>query len=187
MPPLTHFIQRSQRGDSNAEHDLYQHAYLRLHAIAQQARQRVKTRFGSDNPVSNDCSQHTTTLVHDAYLKLRSHTSVSNQREYFRLAAKVMRQLLIDNARQWQAVKRQADITVHDEICSGIAYQHIDACFAHFEKRYPRQSEIAQLRYLAGLSIAEISELLCLSESTIEKDIRFARCWLVKHIHNSDN
>ncbi|MDN3697588.1 sigma-70 family RNA polymerase sigma factor [Vibrio clamense] len=178
---LTQIIQQWQSGNKQAESELYQFAYLQLRNIAQQERDRSAVKHGIDNEVLADSVNSTTALIHDAYLKM-SHSDlsdVSNKREFFLMAAKVMRQILIDNARSLQAKKRQQLTSIpnlHDDKFEQLII--VDKALDRFSVQYPRQSNALKLKYLMGMRNQEISQLLECSDSLIEKDLKFSRCWL---------
>lgn len=95
------------------------------------------------------------------------------------MAAKVMRQILIDNARHLQAQKRQQMTMISDQ--DGDKFEQfmmMDKAIDNFSIHYPRQSQALKLKYLMGMRNREISELLECSASLIEKDLKFSRCWL---------
>ncbi|MDW2211054.1 ECF-type sigma factor, partial [Vibrio sp. 2025] len=102
---LTQIIQQWQSGDKRAESELYQFAYLQLRKIAQHERERNAEKYGTDNKVLADSVNSTTALIHDAYLKMSNcdMSEIETKRDFFLMAAKVMRQILIDNARSHQA------------------------------------------------------------------------------------
>ncbi|MDW3059543.1 ECF-type sigma factor, partial [Vibrio sp. 1978] len=114
---LTHIIQQWQSGNKQAESELYQFAYLQLRKIAQQERERNAEKYGTDNMVLADSVNSTTALIHDAYLKMSNcdMSEIATKRDFFLMAAKVMRQILIDNARSHQAQKRQHITLMKDE------------------------------------------------------------------------
>ncbi|UXI01345.1 ECF-type sigma factor [Photobacterium sp. TY1-4] len=178
---ITQIIHQWQSGNKQAESQLYQFAYLQLRKIAQQERARSAEKHGTANQVLADSVNSTTALIHDAYLKLSSSdpSQIANKREFFLLAAKVMRQILIDNARAQQAQKRQ-QLTSLPSSNEDRFEQFIimDKALENFSAHYPRQSDALKLKYLMGLKNQEISELLECSASLIEKDLKFSRCWL---------
>ncbi|GAL04566.1 DNA-directed RNA polymerase specialized sigma subunit [Photobacterium aphoticum] len=100
------------------------------------------------------------------------------------MAAKVMRQILIDNARTLQAQKRQQLTTIAGTPDTNERENRfeqlitIDKALDSFSVRYPRQSNALKLKYLMGMQNQEISELLECSASLIEKDLKFSRSWL---------
>lgn len=178
---LTQIINEWQVGNKNAETELYKFAYLQLRHIALEERVRSAQKYGDDNQVLNDSMNSTTALIHDAYLKISSSNlqSISNKRDFFLMAAKVMRQILIDNARHLQAQKRQQLTLVssdHDDRFEQFII--MDKAIDSFSLRYPRQSQALKLKYLMGMRNQEISQLLECSDSLIEKDLKFSRTWL---------
>ncbi|WP_194439655.1 ECF-type sigma factor [Vibrio fluminensis] len=181
--PLTTIIHQWQSGDKHAENKLYQFAYLQLRTIAQQERARSAQKYGHDNKVLMDSVNSTTALIHDAYLKL-SHSemlNIGNHRDFYLMAARIMRQILIDNARTQLAQKRQHGQELHLDEKPQRGFEEIlvvDEVLDSFSERYPRQSNAVKLKYLMGLKNDEISELLECSSSLIEKDLKFSRSWL---------
>lgn len=184
--PLTQIIQQWQTGDKQAESQLYQFAYLQLRKIAQQERARNAEKYGIDNHVLADSISSTTALIHDAYIKMSNSelADIENKRTFFLMAAKVMRQILIDNARTLQAQKRQQLTTIAGTPDTNERENRfeqlitIDKALDSFSVRYPRQSNALKLKYLMGMQNQEISELLECSASLIEKDLKFSRSWL---------
>ncbi|ANS83933.1 ECF-type sigma factor [Vibrio scophthalmi] len=180
---ITTIIHQWQSGNKQAENTLYQFAYLQLRKIAQQERERCARKYGQENKVLLDSVNSTTALIHDAYLKLAKSglDDIANQREFYLMAAKVMRQLLIDNARSQLAQKRQNLDCVDKEQPPSQNFEDIlvvDQALDSFSLRYPRQSNAIKLKYLMGLKNDEISELLECSSSLIEKDLKFSKSWL---------
>lgn len=178
---LTEIIQLWQAGDKQAENKLYQFAYLQLRKIAQQERARSAEKYGDENQVLADSVNSTTALIHEAYLKMSTAdlSDVQSQREFYLMAAKIMRQILIDNSRAHQAQKRQQQAEEQD--CQQHKFEQLfilDRALDSFSVRYPRQSNALKLKYLMGLKNQEISQLLECSNSLIEKDLKFSRSWL---------
>ncbi|KOO10541.1 RNA polymerase subunit sigma, partial [Vibrio xuii] len=97
---------------------------------------------------------------------------VNSQKEFYLMASKVMRQILIDNARAHQAQKRQQRET--NDPSGEQSFEQLlilDKALDSFSVRYPRQSNALKLKYLMGLKNQEISQLLECSSSLIEKDL----------------
>ncbi|MGR5413811.1 ECF-type sigma factor [Vibrio astriarenae] len=180
----TCLIQSYLAGNKAAEGKLYRLAYSRLRDIARHTRSQCGLKHGEENKVLCDSVNATTALVHDAYLKLNQlpPNSVSNQREFYLLAAKAMRQILIDNARAQSAQKRQPMTSLlpfsETEEKDIIGVVSFEKSLDRFSSRYPRQSDAFKLKYYIGLTIDEISKLLECSTSLVEKDLRFSRAWL---------
>ena len=127
-----------------------------------------------------------TALVHEAYLRLVDQTQVQcrNRAQFFAIAANLMRQILVDYARQHFAAKRGGGNKVAlDEAAAVIQRQGVDilALDEALEKLAlldPRQSQVVELRFFAGLTEDEIADLLDVSPITIKRDWRMARAVL---------
>lgn len=179
--PFTQVLNNWKQGDKPAESELYHLAYTQLRRLAEQEQQRNARKYGDSNPILNDSIHSTTALVHEAYLRL-SQTDlddVHQRRDFYLKAAKIMRQILIDHARHKQAQKRQP-VTLLPETEQSASFEQLvimDKTLDTFSARYPRQSDALKLKYLIGMKVDEISELLECSRSLIEKDLKFALCW----------
>lgn len=128
-----------------------------------------------------------TALVHEAYLRLTGHQQVDwkSRTHFFAVAARLMRRILVDYARQRDAAKRgggavllQLDekLTLADdqfELITGI-----DAALERLERLNRRQAKVVELRFFSGLSEEEIAEVLGVSSRTIKRDWTVARAWL---------
>jgi len=126
-----------------------------------------------------------TALVHEAYLRLvdQSHPSWQNRSHFYGIAARLMRQILVDHARRRQAGKR-AGIKV--PLDRAVSFQRdrsrdlvaLDAGLTALEKMDQRKCKAVELRYFGGLSMDEIARALGVSENTVRRDLRFAEVWL---------
>lgn len=181
---LTRTIQYWQSGDKVAENHVYQFAYLQLHNIAQKERKRNVKKYGPDNDMFADSVNNTTSLIHDAYIKLSNSklTDIKTKRDFFLMITRVMRQILIDNARSLQAKKRQPLAPINGDIDKFEQLITMDKALDNFAIRYPRQSNVLKLKYLMGMKNTEICQLLECSSSLVEKDLKFSRCWLHSYI-----
>lgn len=131
----------------------------------------------------------TTALVHEAFLKLRDRaggTPIENRLHFRRLAAVVMRQLILDYARKKVAGKRGGG--VQDEALDEnlVAPDEPDALFVlqveqaicNLEEANPRMAEMVSASYFAGYTNEEIAEIMKLSSRTVGRELRRARAWL---------
>lgn len=173
---ITQVLHRWSQGDQMAGDELMKQVYAQLRRIAQ-AR------------LSNERPNHTlqpTALVHEAYLKIVQGETVSwNDRVHFiAVAARAMRQIIIDSGRRRRAAKRQMPDppTVHLQ-ASGDDHQTVDLlaldqALERLESLDPGQAQIVELKYFGGLTIEEIAGVMQLSEATINRNWRAARSWL---------
>jgi len=136
-----------------------------------------------------------TALVHELYLSLPDVQSVDwqSRAHFLNVAAKMMRNILVDHARKRNALKRgggiaplDADVEVPDPAIS-LDVILIDQALEKFAASYPRQSRVVELRFFGGLTTEETTEVLretgieC-SSRTVERDWTFARAWLKNEI-----
>ncbi len=137
---------------------------------------------------NSNSTLHTTDLVHETYLKLIRPDSVdlSDRLHFFRLAARAMRQILVDHARARQAAKRGGallrDATLDEDSSSdGINPEdliHLDNALSQLQQTEPKLGELVELRYFAGLSVEQVAELQLVTPRTVLRDWRRARIFL---------
>lgn len=133
-----------------------------------------------------------TALVNEAYVRLAEQNVVSFEDEGHlrRLAARVMRQVLVDYARARHAEKRGGGRTAIqlDEAMEvarpvgGVDLLHLDDALDELAKLDERQSRVVELRFFGGLSIPETAEALGVSRATVENDWRIAKLWLRREL-----
>jgi len=137
-------------------------------------------------------SLNTTGLVHDAYLKLIDvrQARFRDRAHFLSMASRVMRRLLVDQARARRAAKRGGEaerLELDEELCvsdsqaDGLAA--LDEALQRLESVDSRQGQIIEHRYFGGLSIEEIAEALDVSLSTVKRDLRFAHAWLATELN----
>ena len=121
----------------------------------------------------------TTALVHEALIKLiRENFSYKNRKHFYVLVAKRMRQVLIDYAREAKKVDF-ADVDVEDlPSMRSKELIKLDAALEEFAKDHPRKVKVVECRFFVGLTLEETADQLSLSQTTVERDWRFARAWL---------
>ena len=141
----------------------------------------------------NGGTLQTTALVHEAFLRLMTQRAArwADKRHFFRIAAESMRRILVDHARARLASKRGGDVTkvpLDDNVMSSWTPNEcdrmlwIDAKLAELERVAPRQSQVVQLRFFAGLSEEEIADVLQVSTKTVKRDWKSARAWLASEL-----
>jgi RNA polymerase sigma factor (TIGR02999 family) len=167
--------------DTRALDDLFSAAYEELRRLA------ASVRRGDPNATLSP-----TALVNEAWLKLRESPWVAQtSRVHFkRIAARAMRQVLIEAARRRRAGKRGggAALVTFDEEALNQAVAGADDLLALDEalndlaRIQPRQATLVESRFFGGLDVAETAELLDISESTVLRDWRAARAWLAHEL-----
>lgn len=136
---------------------------------------------------------NSTALVHEAWLKLKDspHLRVTSGPHFKAIAAKAMRQVLVDEARKKSARKRGGSgeavfVALGDPgeqmSSSDEDLLALDAALEELASVSPRQAEMVESRFFGGLSVAETAAILGVSESAIERDWRAAKAWLASRI-----
>ena len=177
---VTRLLAQVREGDTAALERLLPLVYQELRALAR----RQRSRRGSAETLN------TTALVHEAYEKLARQDAGWNDRaHFFRVAAKAMRDVLVDYARQQQAAKRggkQPDLALDEMRLVAIERTDevlaLDEALTRLAALDARQSEVVELRYFVGLTIPETAEVLGLSPATIKREWTAARAWLYREM-----
>lgn len=134
-----------------------------------------------------------TALVHEAYLRLaRVGTPWTDRRHFVAIAARSMRQILVERARARGAQKRWGGlerVTVTDSLAAA-AHEDamlpaLDEALNRLEELDPEQARIVELRYFVGLSVDEAAEALGISPATLKRRWALARAWLFRELSQS--
>ena len=181
---FTLLLHAATAGDEGAKKRLWTLMYDELRRIAHG--QLIHER--PDHTLS------TTALVHEAYLRLVDQDKIHvNDRAHFQaVAARAMRQILVDYARRHNAQKRgggQAEVTFDDALHH--AHQRAEALLAlddalrALERLNERLSKVVECRYFGGLTMGETASIIGVSERTVERDWVKARGWLFRQMHGA--
>jgi len=170
-----------EEGPSMSE--LIPRAYEELRAIAS----HLMRREGKGH------SLHTTALVHEACLRLLNLDGVNGRydRSFLALAARAMRNVLIDHARKVRAAKRGAGVehvplgVVERDLADVMSYPMLDVialeqALERLGEIHPRRVQVVELRFFAGLLPPEIAEVLGVSRRTVDLDWSIARLQLIE-------
>ena len=141
----------------------------------------------------NDPSQtlNPTALVNEAYIKLAGPSKIepASDLHFKRIAARAMRQVLVEAARKRLAEKRgggQALVTFDDSVAGRAQSPEeilaLDSALEGLSNLNPRQAQLVELRFFGGLDVSETAQALQVSPSTVERDWRSARAWLSLHL-----
>ena len=132
-----------------------------------------------------------TALAHEAYLRLvgRERIQWQNRAHFLGVAARAMREILVDHARRRKAQKRgggQTPTLLDDALVVAdgrpIAFDDLDQALTDLAKLSERQARVVELRYFGGLSIEETGEVLGVSPVTVKRDWATARAWLYREL-----
>lgn len=178
--PITELLSKWQAGDETALEHLTPLVYGEL--------QRLARRY-----LRSERSNHTlqsTALVHEAYLRLAGQDSVraENRAHFFGIAARLMRQILVDHARERGAAKRGGGCRITlDEFAEIPQKQSLDIVALNdvlneLSSLDEQQAKIVELRFFAGLSIEDTSEVLNISPATVKRKWATARLWLHREL-----
>jgi len=179
MSDVTRILSAVEHGDPKAAEQLLPLVYDELRRLA--AAKLVQEKPGQ--------TLQATALVHEAYIRLvegGESQSWDNRRHFFAAAAEAMRRILIERARQKQAIKRgggleRVDLDAVEPAVLPMACDDLlglDEAIQRLEQEHPRKAELVKLRFFAGLTTAEAARSLGVSVSTAENDWTYARCWL---------
>jgi len=166
--------------DARALDDLFSATYEELRRLASSVRR--------DDP---SATLSPTALVNEAWLKLREspHVARTSRVHFKRIAARAMRQVLIEAARRRQADKRGGGAPMvtfddaleqHDNDADDLIA--LDDALDDLARIQPRQAILVESRFFGGLDVAETAQLLDISESTVLRDWRAARAWLAHEL-----
>lgn len=136
-----------------------------------------------------DHTLHATALVHEAYVKLAGGSGVeaADRAHFLAIAARAMRQVLVDHARRRMAAKRGGDWAVttlsdgHDAV--DFRPEEMLALDRALDGLEPRQRQVVEYRFFAGMEESEIAAVLNVSERTVRRDWVKARAWLYRELY----
>jgi RNA polymerase sigma factor (TIGR02999 family) len=178
---LSQLLVRWSSGDETALEELIPAVYDELRRLGRSAL-RIREQESVLQP---------TALVHEAWIRIAGQKQVSMdcRRQFYGLAAKVMRDILVDHSRRRHAAKRggsQIEVPLDEANTPDerrpIDFLVLDEALTRLGAIKPRYTQIAELRYLAGLTIEESAEILGVSHATIEREWGFARAWLRREL-----
>ncbi len=167
--------------DGDALDRLFAALYGRLHSLAHAERRGWTAQE----------TLHTTALVHEAYLKLSDSRSLklADRGHFLAVAARAMRQILINHAQKRRAAKRgggvddlQFDEERNSAAGSADELLALDSALRRLEKLGERQCRVVECRFFAGLTIEDTAQALAVSPATVKRDWALASAWLVREL-----
>jgi RNA polymerase sigma-70 factor (ECF subfamily) len=180
---VTQLLEASATGDEHALEQLFPLVYEELRRIAR--RHMRQERAGH--------TWQTTALVHETYIKLAGgQPRWQNRAHFFAIAARAMREILIDYARTKCRVKRGGGplpLPLSDSSRGAVMHPErlqelidLDEALRGLAALAPRQSRVVELRYFGGLTVEETAEVLGISPSMVAIEWRLARGWLKNEV-----
>jgi len=181
---VTELLEEARAGREDAVAKLFPVVYDELRRLARG--QLRRERQGQ--------SMQATALVNEAYLRLvrADRLTIENRAHFFGIAAKAMRQILVERARARHAAKRggaQARVTFDEGLVAAVERQPaidlvaLDDALSRLAALDAQQARIVELRYFAGLTIDETAEALRISPATVKRDWTLARAWLHRELN----
>jgi RNA polymerase sigma factor (TIGR02999 family) len=184
---ITEVLQQWRNGDDAALDRLTERLYNQLRVLAERA-------LGKD---WGNKSLQPTELVHEAYLRLVDAKALDwkSRSHFFGVAARLMRQILVDQARTRNAAKRGGgtlkvsiqsdDVDVPDPHAQVVDLIGLDLALRELSTLDLDQGRVVELRFFAGMSVEETAEALGVSARTVKRDWRLAKAWLRRRLGSS--
>lgn len=180
---MTRLLEDWRGGDEAALHELMPLVYAELRTLA-------------DRYMRGERKGHTlrpTDLVGEAYLRMADaqHPQWNSRVHFFAIAARTMRQILVDHARRRDSQKRGAGeraVTFDESLVGGdrpdelIALDEALTALATFDER---KSRVIELHYFGGMTQPEIAEVLAVHVNTVARDLRLAEAWVHRHLREA--
>jgi RNA polymerase sigma factor (TIGR02999 family) len=181
---ITQLLLQWSKGDKQALNELMPLLYGELRRLAE-------ARLRQERP---DHTLQATALIHEAYMRLADWQAMEwqNRAHFLAVAAQLMRNILVDHARKHIAAKRGGErykLSLSD--IPNLAKTKdpdliaLDDALTTLAAIDPQQSRIVEMRYFGGLSIDEIAAVLAISPSTVSREWKLAKVWLLHELDNS--
>jgi RNA polymerase sigma factor (TIGR02999 family) len=180
-PDVTQILARVRAGEADADAELLPLVYEELRGIARG--QLARGRGGH--------TLQATALLHEAWMKLGDvgRADPQDRTHFLAIAARTMRQVLVDHARGKNADKRGGswervtlDIALDQLQCRELDLVELDDALQQLAAQDPRKARVVELRFFGGLSMAEVAEVTGMSLRSVEGDWYMARAWLRKEL-----
>ncbi|MGA8277891.1 MAG: ECF-type sigma factor [Rhodanobacteraceae bacterium] len=182
MVDITELLGKARDGDRDASERVFATLYDELHRLA-----AGQLRGGGEQ------AMRATSLVHEVYLKLAHHgaPTANDRSHFFAVAARAMRQIVIDHVRQRAALRRGGGVRVESLDTTALEAAAdgrdedvlaLDAALAHLAELDPGLASLVELRFYGGLDLSEIAVVKARSERSLKRDWRRARAFLQRQL-----
>jgi RNA polymerase sigma factor (TIGR02999 family) len=183
MSEVTQILDQIQLGNRAAASELLPLVYAELRRLAIHRMRQEKPGL----------TLQPTALVHEAYIRLVGDEAVKwdGRAHFFAAAAEAMRRILIENARRRKALKQGGNMSqreLADDDAVVIAENtddllDLDAALTKLAATDPELARLVELRYFAGLTVAETAQAMGISTRTVKRNWAFARAWLGREMN----
>lgn len=178
--PITEFLDQIRAGNKAALHELLPAVYDELRRLA-----------GSYLRIErNNHTLRPTALVHEAYIRLFGQRAVEwqNRAHFFGVAARLMREILIDHAHGRNRLKRGGELKTQIALDEAISYEQgkqfdvvaVDDALSKLEQLDKRQAKIVEMKFFGGLTVEEIGAVLDISPATVKREWSSAKLLLYR-------
>jgi RNA polymerase sigma factor (TIGR02999 family) len=182
---VSELLVRWRAGDQQALETLIPFVYRELRDIARYQLQRERPGH----------TLQSAALVHEAYLRLVDQKAfeVENRAHFLAVASRLMRQILVDYARNHAAAKRGAELKVDFDAALVFCQERsaefvaLDEALDQLSRIDEQQGRIVEMRFFGGLSIEEIGEVLGVSRSTVKREWNVAKAWLSREVNRGSH
>ena len=162
-------------------------SFDRLISVVYEELRRLASRVRRGDPSH---TLNTTALVHEGWVKLARYPEFASTStlHFKRIAARAMRQVLVEAARRRKAGKRGGDpvlVTLDERdtpVSTAAEVLAIHAALDKLAELNPRQAQMVESRFFAGMALGEMAQLFKVSEATVLRDWRAARAWLAREL-----
>ena len=174
---ITSLVERVTKGEEQALSELLPVVYQELRKLSRRYLRRE----------SNQQTLQTTALVHEAYLRLLGDQNLQwkDRAHFLGIAARSMRQILVERARARHAQKRggvQDAVTLEDRMLgqdqNSVDLLDLDEALKALAALDPKQAEVVELRFFAGLTVEETAEVMGISPATVKRWWTLSKAWL---------
>ena len=183
--PITQLLGEIKGGNRAALDELLPLVYNELRRLADSYLRRESRKNHTLQP---------TALVHEAYLRLVGQKEIDwqNRAHFFGVAARLMREILIEHARARHREKRGGAAATRVALDDAVSFYKekdldlldLDEALNKLETLDKRQSEIVELRFFGGLTIEDAAEVLEISPATVKREWQTAKLWLLRELSN---
>jgi RNA polymerase sigma factor (TIGR02999 family) len=180
---ITVLLRQWREGKAQALDHLFEAVYPRLREIAGKL-------FRGERPEN---LLQPTSVVNELFLKLirQRNLRFEDREHFYSLSARLMRRVLVDQAREQRRQKRDAGhrVPLDENLAwidaADVEVMDLDRVLSELDTLDPRKCRMTELRFFLGFTAEETADLLSLSKATVDRELKFARSWLYERLHQA--